>query len=62
MRRLTLHEKISLKGKFEAKGLKLPTLDMKNAVHFWAMCYGYRPISRWYVVPRTHFHLGGSNG
>ena len=49
MRPLTLHEKISLKGIFAYKGLVLPDLTMRSALHFWNMANGYFPISRWYL-------------
>lgn len=39
MRNLTLNEKITIKGKFEKKGIYLPKLNMRSAVHFWYMCF-----------------------
>ena len=50
MRKLSLHEKITLKGKFAKKKLSLPKLNMKEALHFWYMCFG-TPIAQYAKVP-----------
>ena len=39
-RKLTLNEKISIKGKLARKGLCLPKLTMSAAVFYWYRCYG----------------------
>lgn len=46
MRELTLHEKITLKGKLAFSGVApchLLDLTMRSAVHFWYQC-SYKPI------------------
>lgn len=51
MRKLTLDEKISIKGRLARKGFfQLPRLDMKAAVHYWYMVYGCA-ISQWHRIP-----------
>jgi len=40
MRDLTLNEKISIKGELAKHGLFLPLLTMRDALHFWRMCFG----------------------
>lgn len=59
MRKLTLHEKISIKGHLSGRCLPRPRLEMAEAVFLWNWCFR-RPISRW-CAPRTHFHKGGAN-
>ena len=52
MRRLTLDEKISMKGLFARKGIvHIPTLTMKDVVYIWYVCFGFFPITRWYCMP-----------
>jgi hypothetical protein len=47
MRKLSLDEKISLKGIFARKGLFVPKLDMEQAIFLFGMCCG-RDITRWH--------------
>jgi hypothetical protein len=47
MRKLTLDEKISLKGVFAFKGLTVPKLDMEKATFLWGFVCGYN-ILKWY--------------
>jgi len=50
MRKLTLQEKISIKGILSKRGVTYPNLariDMKSAVHFWYTCVP-GPISTYY--------------
>jgi len=48
MRKLTLDEKISLKGIFAYKGMHIPKLNMELAVALWGWACGYR-ITRWHL-------------
>lgn len=50
MRKLTLDEKISLKGMIANKGIKgMAGMDMKAILHYWYICYG-RSIAEWYKL------------
>ena len=51
MRQLTLDEKISLKGLFARKGIKIPRLTMRHALILWKACYG-SSIANWFKIMR----------
>ena len=59
MRDLTLHEKISIKGRLcEKTGISathLVRLDMSHAVFLWRQCF-FAPIS-YYCNPQGRFHV-----
>lgn len=44
LRKPTLHEKISIKGKLEEKGVYGPNIakmnNFKTILHYWDMCFG----------------------
>ncbi len=44
MRKLTLNEKISIKGELSKRLEVLPKLTMESALHYWVMCFG-TPLS-----------------
>lgn len=50
MRDLTLHEKISIKGKLVRKGYVNPRLTMAEAMFIWPRCYG-TSIRDYHLVP-----------
>jgi hypothetical protein len=54
MRNLTLDEKISLKGVFEAKEITgIIKMNVHDAVSFFNMCFGPRAyICNWHLYPR----------
>ena len=62
MRKLTLDEKISIKGILAKRDLLLPKLDMASALHFWNMVFCtplsyYNTPKRVYVAPRREYGL-----
>jgi len=52
MRKLSLDEKISIKGKLDRKlNFSLAKLNMVDALYWWSYCYGYFPIGDWCKIP-----------
>ena len=53
MRLLTLHERISIQGRFEKKGLtgmRKHLKTTKDYLWYWNRCYGIT-IAKWHLVP-----------
>jgi len=51
MRKVTLHERITIRGLLAQRGVRGPLVFRANAkelCHYWRMCFG-RPI--------THYHV-----